>query len=1291
MPDAPVPVLPDDDLASAGLAEVLLNVSLTGTMLLRPLYDAQRKEIIDLAWVRLNPTAQRILRLPECPAESFLTLFPTAQETGVFRFYRDAFLSGQLERRQNLYQHDGLDGYYTLIAQRCQELLVVNFSDANDQPRTAIEEALRASQAQEQTARAEAEARAAAGRADLVRVLEDAPVAVALFQGPEYLITYANQEMARIWGRPLEQVLDQLVFTALPEIAHQGFEKIFADVLTHGKSYVFNEAPVTINRAETGRPNLGYFNLVYRPQYDTLGQIIGIATLAVEVTEQVLARQQLEQINQELEARVQRRTQALQEAHAATEREREQLYQVFEQTPVAIAIMRGTNLRVELANPAVAAIWGREPAQVLGRPYFEAVPDTAGQGFEQILSGVLTTGEAFAVTEAPVTLDRAHTGQPSQAYVNFTFQPLRDAVGDTVGLVASGVEVTEQVLARQQLEHLNQELEARVQQRTYEMQLAQAQAERERNQWLALINQAPVAIGLFEGPELRITAANHLLSAMWGRQQAEVLNRPLLEAVPELQGQNFENLMHQVREDQVPFVGNEVPAQMLRDGRLMTSYYNFVYQPLLDAQGSMIGVVDLAIEVTEQVLARRQLEQLNQELEARVQQRTYEVQQQSHRLQRLIAEAPAAIAVLGGSELVFELLNEEYQALFPNRILQGQPVLVALPELAGSALDDILRGVYETGETFEGQEVLIQFARPSDGKLEDRYFDFIYQARYDADGTIDGLVIFGFEVTERVQSRHRTETLQAAMLAAVQRRAQERENLFNIFEGAPIAIALLRDPNHRIEYHNRFFEQLYPGVDMRGRTVAEVYPERATPEIISRLDRVYQTGETYIGTEELQAGSSPGSMRYINFTYHAYRENEQIAGVATFIQDVTEQVLARQDRQTQQRLVEAVFEQSPTAIVVVRGPAYVIEIVSPLAASLLGYPREQMLGRPCFEAVPELVSQGFPEFLAQVLESGQTLVMKEQPVRLTYHQPDEVSYLSFVYQPLRDEQGLITAIACVGNDVTAQVVARQQVQNLNEELATVNQELHAKNEELLNSNTRLLRTNADLDTFVYSASHDLKSPITNIEGLLLALREHLPANALQHELVAKLLRLMDGAVSRFQQTLDHLTDVTRLQQVMFDQPAEAVDLATLIEDVRLDILPEITAANATLLVDLAGCPTLHFPLKNLRSILYNLLSNAIKYRVPGRPVVVHVRCRQTTPSHMVLEVQDNGLGLTEPQQGELFRLFRRLHDHVSGSGVGLYMVKKMIDNAGGTLTVDSQVGVGSTFTVTLPTAHSPEF
>jgi signal transduction histidine kinase len=110
---------------------------------------------------------------------------------------------------------------------------------------------------------------------------------------------------------------------------------------------------------------------------------------------------------------------------------------------------------------------------------------------------------------------------------------------------------------------------------------------------------------------------------------------------------------------------------------------------------------------------------------------------------------------------------------------------------------------------------------------------------------------------------------------------------------------------------------------------------------------------------------------------------------------------------------------------------------------------------------------------------------------------------------------------------------------------------------------------------------------------------------------------------------------------------------------------------------------MRFSMKHLRSIVYNLLSNAVKYRDPARPPLVQVRATDTT-AHVVLEVQDNGLGLSEEQQSQLFAMFRRLHDHVEGSGVGLYMLKRIMENAGGTIAVQSQPGVGTTFTVTFP-------
>jgi signal transduction histidine kinase len=93
-----------------------------------------------------------------------------------------------------------------------------------------------------------------------------------------------------------------------------------------------------------------------------------------------------------------------------------------------------------------------------------------------------------------------------------------------------------------------------------------------------------------------------------------------------------------------------------------------------------------------------------------------------------------------------------------------------------------------------------------------------------------------------------------------------------------------------------------------------------------------------------------------------------------------------------------------------------------------------------------------------------------------------------------------------------------------------------------------------------------------------------------------------------------------------------------------------------------------------------LLSNAIKYHAPERQSQVWVRSYETA-DYQVLAVQDNGLGMNLSRDNKLFTMFNRLHDHVEGSGIGLYMVKKIIENAGGKIEVQSKVGEGSVFEV----------
>ena len=239
---------------------------------------------------------------------------------------------------------------------------------------------------------------------------------------------------------------------------------------------------------------------------------------------------------------------------------------------------------------------------------------------------------------------------------------------------------------------------------------------------------------------------------------------------------------------------------------------------------------------------------------------------------------------------------------------------------------------------------------------------------------------------------------------------------------------------------------------------------------------------------------------------------------------------------------------------------------------------------------------------------------------------------------------------------------------------------------LRQNNEQLVRVNVDLDNFVYTASHDLKAPISNIEGLLAVLLQELPAGLAQSPEVQPVLGLMQDAVNRFKRTIDHLTDVSKLQKE-HGHPTEAVDLAAVVRDVQLDLAPLIRTTAARLEVDVAAVPTVSFSEKNLRSVVFNLLSNALKYHAPGRPPQVRLRA-WVEAGAAVLEVQDNGLGLNPANEQRLFGMFQRFHDHIEGSGIGLYMVKKMVENAGGRIAVQSAPGEGSTFTVYFPAAGS---
>ena len=231
--------------------------------------------------------------------------------------------------------------------------------------------------------------------------------------------------------------------------------------------------------------------------------------------------------------------------------------------------------------------------------------------------------------------------------------------------------------------------------------------------------------------------------------------------------------------------------------------------------------------------------------------------------------------------------------------------------------------------------------------------------------------------------------------------------------------------------------------------------------------------------------------------------------------------------------------------------------------------------------------------------------------------------------------------------------------------------------DLKQSNHDLMNINQELDDFIYAASHDLKSPINNLEGLIILCQ-------VEEVMKPSGLELIDNiqlSIARLRKTINGLTDVMKTDKSPMDD-VEENSFESILNEFRMENNYLLQEAEAEINTDL-DVQKIRYSKVGMKSILQNLLTNAVKYRSPQRKCVILIRTF-TQAGKIILQVSDNGLGMDlDRNRDRLFKMFNRLHDHVEGTGVGLYMIKRIIERHGGSIVVKSQVNKGTTFSITL--------
>ncbi|QSB29124.1 PAS domain S-box protein [Flavobacterium sp. CLA17] len=926
---------------------------------------------------------------------------------------------------------------------------------------------------------------------------------------------------------------------------------------------------------------------------------------------------------------------ALNRALEAAEKQRRLYDSITNNTPDLVYVF-DLSYNFIYANKALLNMWGKSAEEAIGRGLREnGYEEWHAQMHEREIDEVAAVKKTVRGT---VSFPHAELGSRMYDYI---LVPVLNERGEVEAVAGTTRDITDIKQAEEKL----QQSETRF-----------------RN----MIEQAPVAILLSRGEDVVIESINKPMLQFMNKSSAdEVIGKKMIETLPELSGQQALQTVIEVQKTGISFRGDDQPVDLIINGRLERRYFNFSYDCIQEASGNS-AVLHMAVDVTEMLLSRKKIEESEK------------------RFRSLIEEAPVGTCLYVGPDMRIEIANKiimDQWGRGPEVI--GKNMIDVFPEAKNQPFPEILKKVYKSGKQYEQKgaraDIMI------DGKLKTSYFDFTYKPLFDSNGSVYAILDVVVDVTSQVKAKLLLE--------------ENQEFIRKIFYNSPVANLVYVGKNMILrEANEKMLEIFGRDASIIGKPILETIPELRKTDLFEKYNEILATGETYQVSAQridLIKDGIPHS-GYYDYTYKALMDDNGAAyGMICIAVEVTDQVYARQKELEAEARLRGAVELAQLGTwsidVATNGLTYSDRLIE-----WFGYdPKDQDYNK----VIPILEDEDQERVAKAVAwalnpESGG---IYDEVYKVIHPITGHKRILHAQGKTVFDLAGNPIRMHGTAQDVTIQhelqTALEQQVLIRTEELAATADELVKTNENLEKSNLRLVQSNEELAQFAYIASHDLQEPLRKIitfSNLLeTSLGEHAAPNAKNY--MSKIL----NSSMRMRSLISDVLNYSQLAKS--EEHFKEVNLNEIVQNLIMDYDLLIEQKKAKIYLE--DLPVIQANPMQMAQLFRNLIGNALKFTKKDRDPIISIKALPLEPHDIdkihtthsnaefcKIQITDNGIGFEAQYFERIFNIFQRLHSKsdYEGTGIGLAMCKKIVQNHGGDITAESQFGEGAVFTIILP-------